>query len=130
MDTLKIWNVGNAASPTLMTTVSMSSLPLMTTYPAFSSAYSFCSSQKITAELLGNECLDVISFHLYKVPNTSGGQHVHKMDDYAQPFNMYGNNANGQMNGAWLSAGQYMMDIKPNWLVGKEKRFMFTVWNC
>jgi hypothetical protein len=130
IDTLKIWNVGNAASPVLMTNVSVSALPYTTETPTFQSAYSFCKSRKITAEVVGNDCIDVLTFHLYKVPNTWGGQHVHVMDDYAAPFLMYGTDAYGRMNGTLLPVGQYMMDVKPNWYVAKEKRFMFTVLNC
>jgi hypothetical protein len=51
IDTLIFWDVGDASSPSLMTTVSWSSIPYTTTSPAFNSAFSFCSSQKITVEL-------------------------------------------------------------------------------
>jgi hypothetical protein len=131
VNTLKFWNVANAASPSLMTELAVSSLPvtLATTVQQFVSGYSFCSSTKFTVEVTGNECIEVISFHLYRFPN-DWPNFIHKMDDYSAPFTLYGNDANGRMNGVTLPAGQYMMDVKPNWFVGKEKRMRFTVLNC
>jgi hypothetical protein len=129
VDSLNIWNVGVASTPILLTSIAVSSLPVSNTNPPFSSGYSFCSSLKVTLTVSANECVNVVSYHLYKLPDV-WPYYIHQMNNWFQPYSMYGNTTNGGLNGTLLTAGQYIVDVKPNWLVGKEKRFFFTVSSC
>jgi hypothetical protein len=129
LEGVKVWEVSNPSSPTLLGSFDANSIPLSKNgMPA--SRISFCRSKKITIEAVMNPCVLITSFWMYYQSDWySPPVHVNN-EQKSLPFSLYGN-SNGQMNGKqWLKAGWYSLDIKPDWWNWKEKRFVFTVNDC
>jgi hypothetical protein len=80
-------------------------------------------------EAVMNPCVMVTTFHMYYNSNWYNPFYVNN-EQRSLPYSLYGNSGT-QMNGKqWLNVGQYVLDIKPDWWIWKEKRFVFTVTNC
>jgi hypothetical protein len=130
LETIKVWDVGNPSSPTLMGSYNAQNLVYPTkAWPPPASSISFCRSKKITIEAIMNPCVMVTSFHMYLNDDWWNPFHINNQQT-SLPYSLFGNNGN-QMNGRqWLNVGTYVLDVKPDWWIWKEKRFIFTVMNC
>ena len=130
LERLKVWDVSNPSSPQLMGNFDAKNLPNtkagMATPP---SSFSVCRSKKITFEAAMNPCVMVTTFHMYYNSDWWNPFYVNN-EQRSLPYSLYGNTGS-QMNGQqWLNVGTYVLDIKPDWWIWKEKRFVFTVMNC
>lgn len=92
-----------------------------------SSGLSFCKSNYINIEAIGNDCVDVFGFDLFG-PN---GYKIEWRYEKHIPYAIFGDNEAGKFNAERLpSAGMYYLTLKPDNFTTKQKKYTFTVNNC